>query len=145
MPVFDTNIVIDYINGNAKAADELGRCSDRLISIMSWMEILVGCNTIDKEQQVIEWMAAFFDVVYIDDEIAAQAVNIRRDLRLKLPDAVILATAHHHKTVLITRDRKDFPLSVRPSAFLMIFSVISYLTSRRLSVYSTSLSRHYLY
>lgn len=108
-PVFDSNILIDYINGYKPAVEELNRHPVRLISIVSWMEVLVGCSAHEQEQKVKDWMAAFFTTLFIDYDIASHAVVIRRNTRLKLPDAVILATARSRNTLLITRNHKDFP------------------------------------
>jgi predicted nucleic acid-binding protein len=41
--------------------------------------------------------------------IAEQAVALRRDRRVKLPDAVIWATARSMGALLVTRNTKDFP------------------------------------
>lgn len=48
------------------------------------------------------------DTIPIDAPIAEMAAVIRRDERLKLPDAVILATAHVRGIPLFTRNTRDF-------------------------------------
>ncbi len=50
-----------------------------------------------------------FAVLEIDAETADMAASIRRSYRLKLPDAVIWATARTTGRTLVTRDLKDFP------------------------------------
>ncbi|MFW1123213.1 PIN domain-containing protein, partial [Vibrio parahaemolyticus] len=50
-----------------------------------------------------------FDVIALDDEIANRAVALRRAHRIKLPDAVIWATAQTAGRLLVTRNTKDFP------------------------------------
>lgn len=40
-PLFDTNILIDYLGGVALARDELARYRAPAISIVSWMEVLI--------------------------------------------------------------------------------------------------------
>ena len=50
-----------------------------------------------------------FKVVALNDEIADRAVTLRRAHRLKLPDAVIWATAQTAGRLFVTRDTKDFP------------------------------------
>ncbi len=50
-----------------------------------------------------------FTVVEVDDSVASQTVTIRRTSRLKLPDAIILATARVHGLLLVTRNHRDFP------------------------------------
>jgi len=46
--VFDTNIVIDALNGVAEADDEYSRYERVLISRVTWMEILIGAEGDDK-------------------------------------------------------------------------------------------------
>ena len=40
--LLDTNILIDYLRGVGAARTELGRYQDKAISIITWMEVLVG-------------------------------------------------------------------------------------------------------
>ena len=55
-----------------------------------------------------EEVRANFGVIALSAEVAEEAVLLRRNTRLKLPDAVILATAHVEKRVLLTRNTRDF-------------------------------------
>ncbi|MDU6109096.1 MAG: PIN domain-containing protein [Klebsiella pneumoniae] len=41
-------------------------------------------------------------------DIAERSVALRQEYKLKLPDAIILATAQLHRLELITRNTKDF-------------------------------------
>ena len=52
------------------------------------------------------------EVVEIDARIAAAAADIRHRSRMKLIDALILATAQVHGAILITRNTKDFPVNM---------------------------------
>ncbi len=45
-------------------------------------------------------------VLPIDPEVERAAIAIRRGIRLKLPDAIITATAWVINAVLVTRDRR---------------------------------------
>jgi predicted nucleic acid-binding protein len=47
--------------------------------------------------------------VELTQEIARRAVELRQDLRLKLPDAIILASAEVEGCILVTRNTRDFP------------------------------------
>jgi predicted nucleic acid-binding protein len=40
--VFDTNILIDFLRGRPEAKPELERFDDRAISVLSWIEVMVG-------------------------------------------------------------------------------------------------------
>ena len=103
---FDTNIVIDALNGVAKAAAEYSRYERVLISRITWMEVLVGAQ--DDEAQLRDFLATHFEIIPLDLEVAEAAVRLRRERRLRLPDAVIWATAQVSDALLVTRNTRDF-------------------------------------
>jgi len=43
-----------------------------------------------------------------DEKMTEDIVKARNTLRVKLPDAIILATARQNKAILVTRNSKDF-------------------------------------
>lgn len=104
--VFDTNIVIDALNGVAGADTEFALYERVIISRITWMEILVGEE--DNDQQVRDFLENNFDIAPIDLTISELAVELRRQHRMRLPDAIILATAKAHDAILVTRNTKDF-------------------------------------
>lgn len=106
--LFDTNILIDYLNGVDAAQAELAAHRHRLISIVTWMEVLAGARS-DAESDVIEMFLRDFRVVEVTRGVAREAVEIRRAHRLKLSDAVIWASARQESALLVTRDVRDFP------------------------------------
>ena len=108
--LFDTNILIDYLNGVADAAKEIGRYSDKAISLITWMEVMAGATAGD--ERVIKTFLAQFELLPIDSTVSAEAVAISRTRKVKLPDAIILATARTGDRLLITRNTKDFPAGV---------------------------------
>ncbi len=107
--VFDTNILVDYLNGVSEAADEFQRYDTRLISQVSWMEVLVGCRS-NEEERLVRAFLDTFEVVSIDGMVAESAVMLRRASRMRLPDAIVYATAKTRQTLLVTRDKRDFPV-----------------------------------
>jgi predicted nucleic acid-binding protein len=104
--VFDTNIVIDALNGVAKADDEYSRYERVLISRVTWMEVLIGAEGDDSELR--DFMETHFEIIPLDLAVAETAVQLRREHRLRLPDAIIWATARANEAVLVTRNTKDF-------------------------------------
>lgn len=42
--LFDTNILIDFLNAVPHAREELALYKDKAISVISWMEVLVGAD-----------------------------------------------------------------------------------------------------
>jgi predicted nucleic acid-binding protein len=106
--LFDTNILIDYLSGLEEAREEIERYADRAISLISWMEVMVGAG--DQDAPIIKAFLSRFAMLPIDSGVAAEAVRIRRQRKIKLPDAIILASARLSQRLLITRNVKDFPL-----------------------------------
>ena len=49
-----------------------------------------------------------FEIIPLDLAVAESAVQLRRAHRLRLPDAIIWATAQVNDAVLVTRNTKDF-------------------------------------
>lgn len=104
----DTNILIDYLGGMDAARDELSRHHDPAISAITWMEVMVGAAD-DREATRLRWFLSGFNRVPIDDEVSELSVAIRREHRIRLPDAIIWASARRIGAVLVTRNTKDFP------------------------------------
>jgi hypothetical protein len=105
--LFDTNIVIDYLNAVPEARRELDRFDRKAISLVTWMEVMVGAPT-DAEPVTRAFLDGF-EIVEVDEPVAEEAVRLRRAHRVKLPDAVIWASARVHGMILVTRNTKDFP------------------------------------
>ena len=110
--LFDTNILIDYLNGIEPARREIERTRDRFISIVSWMEVLAGAENAE-EEDVLDMFLRDFIVLELTRRIARDAVEIRRTRRIRLPDAIIWASARSESAVLLTRNTKDFPKGER--------------------------------
>lgn len=109
-PVFDTNILIDWLRERPEAEAELSRYRRHRISRISWIEVLAGepLETRDYVQELI----APFEVIELDARIASAAADIRHRTGMKLLDAVILATAQITGSILVTRNTKDFPANM---------------------------------
>jgi predicted nucleic acid-binding protein len=108
-PLFDTCILIDYLNGIDEAAQEFSRYPGRSISIITWMEVLVGAQP-GQDAVLRAWLHSF-NIISLDDDIAGHAVALRRGKRIRLPDAIIHATAQVHSLLLVTRNTKDFSMN----------------------------------
>lgn len=104
--VFDTNIVIDALNGLPEADAEYGRYEQVLISRITWMEVLVGAQ--DDDVQLRDFLETHFEIISLDLAVAETAVRLRRSHHLRLPDAIIWSTAQTNNAVLVSRNTKDF-------------------------------------
>jgi predicted nucleic acid-binding protein len=97
----DTDVFIDHLRG----AHELKPGRHRLhYSVITRAELFAG-NTATNLAALL--LAPFREVV-VDRAIAERAGRIRRETRVRLPDALIAATALEHDLSLATRNRSDF-------------------------------------
>ncbi|MEO5915494.1 MAG: type II toxin-antitoxin system VapC family toxin [Luteolibacter sp.] len=107
---FDTNILIDYLNGIPEAKDTLHAFSRRCISRITWMEVMIGVKD-SPDEDIVRSFLARFEIHELSDGIAEAAVTLRRHHRpkLRLPDAIILASARQMGCRLTSRNTRDFP------------------------------------
>lgn len=68
---------------------------------------MVGSKNEEKDQISRDYLG-HFKVLPLTSEIAERAVTIRKEKRIKLPDAIIWATALCHNLFLVTRNTHDF-------------------------------------
>ncbi len=106
--LIDTNILVDYAQMSEKAARELSRYNSLILSRITWIEFLVGARDAEEDGKR-RLMLEAFEVLELDSTVSSETILIRKNSRLKLPDAVILATARVHDLLLVTRNHRDFP------------------------------------
>lgn len=106
--VFDSDVLLDFLDGFPAAGAELMNYQERCMSVVSWMEILVGAKSPEDEVTRRGFLEQF-RVLPLSDRVADEAVTLRRRHRLKLPDAIIWATALTENCLLVSRNTKDFP------------------------------------
>lgn len=106
--IIDSDVLIDYLQGSEKAKREIERYDQPEISIISWMEIMTGADTA-AEEKVCRQFLDRFSTHQISLEVATEAVRLRKKFKLRLPDAIIWATARTNGCLLVTRNTKDFP------------------------------------
>lgn len=108
---FDSNILIDALNGIDAAPIELKRVQTRWISRLTWIEVMSRVN--EKTFAATQKMLSGFEIDEVSLAIAERAAALRNERRsLKLADAVILASAQTNSRTLVTRNIKDFPAAM---------------------------------
>ena len=109
--LLDTNILIYYFNGNMEPVvkDKVSMLirESFQISIISKMEFL-GFPFNSKERQKAEQFVEWATIKALTDEIVQNVIDIRKEKSIKLPDAIIAATAMQCSAILVTRNTKDF-------------------------------------
>jgi len=106
--VIDSNIIIDYLSGFSSAKKEMEFHRNPAVSIITWIEVLVGAKNKDEERFARDYLAQF-ETIGMSDEVAEHSILLRKSHKLRLPDAIIWATALAQNTILVTRNTKDFP------------------------------------
>ena len=104
--IFDTNILIDYLNGIEAARKEIAQYQIKMISVITFMEVMIGAKTAWEEEAIRGFMASF-EVVELSAEIAHEAITLRKALRLKIPDAIVYATARKEGCLIVSRNTKN--------------------------------------
>lgn len=106
--LLDSDVLFDFLDGFSPSGREVARYQHCSISLVSWMEVLSGAKT-PEDEAIRRAFLNHFQLLPITGEIAEEAVLIRRQYRLKLPDAIIWATAKSAGLLLVSRNTKDFP------------------------------------
>ncbi len=105
--LFDTNIIVDYLNGIEHARTELRRYERVFISPITFIEVLVGTPPLD--EPAVRAFLARFSTKDLSPPTLEAAIRIRRDQRVRIPDALVWAAAEVNGLILVTRNTKDFP------------------------------------
>ena len=106
--LLDTNVLIDFFaqRFSEKAESFVAQImvEDILLSVINKIELL-GFSKCEKEMSKIVEVARIF---YLDEIIANKTIEIRKTQKIKLPDAVIAATAICENLVLLSNNEDDF-------------------------------------
>jgi predicted nucleic acid-binding protein len=105
--VLDTNAVVSLLAGNQKLAKQLDSADYVGISIISYLEFLVFDGLSASDRACFDDFCKRVDVVPLehdDSELMKQTLELRSNHLLKLPDAIIGATALSRNALLITND-----------------------------------------
>ncbi|MDX1958986.1 MAG: type II toxin-antitoxin system VapC family toxin [Leptospiraceae bacterium] len=88
----DTNIVLSLLNGDLKAKDFLEN-KETYLSFITELELLSFHKIAKSELANIESFLNDCNIIGITEEIKKNVIIIRSKFKLKLPDAIILASA----------------------------------------------------
>lgn len=110
--LIDTSAVIKYLNGSfpqngLEFLDQIVN-QESLISFISEIELQVWNPTDPDDLEVYQEFVGSSFVFGIDAAIIIETIRIRKTYRVKLPDAIIAATAIIHELTLIADNDKDF-------------------------------------
>ncbi|MVN22172.1 type II toxin-antitoxin system VapC family toxin [Mucilaginibacter arboris] len=110
--LIDSNSVIDYLGNKIPTygmafMNEVFNKMNPSISIITKIEVL-GFNAPEEHTQLLRDAIKNIDVIDLNSAIADRTILIRKLHKMKLPDAIISATALEYGLILITRNISDF-------------------------------------
>ena len=109
--LIDSNAVIDYLSnrlpksGMSFMNDVVDKAAN--VSVITKMEVL-GFQVPEDDYNVLSEFMDDALVLFLTDEIVDICIDIRKREKIKLPDAIIAATALAYDLDLITRNISDF-------------------------------------
>ncbi len=101
--VLDTNAVIYLQKGLLSNALPSG---EYFVSVITEMELL-SFHGLNASQ--LEWLHQFLasvQTIPLDDNVKQIAINLRRSQRIRLPDAIVVASAISCNATLLTNDQQ---------------------------------------
>lgn len=78
-----------------------------IVSVISKIEVL-GYKSTEEASILLSGFLNDSIVINLQDEIVDKTIEIRKEYKIKTPDAIIAATAITCKFILISRNEKDF-------------------------------------
>ncbi|WP_022846335.1 MULTISPECIES: type II toxin-antitoxin system VapC family toxin [unclassified Desulfurobacterium] len=103
--ILDSNVIIYLSKGIIDIADLIRSEEVKIwISIISYMEVLSFDFLSFEEEKFVRDLLQEFFIIEINREIAERTIQIRRKYKIKLPDAIICASASVTDAILITAD-----------------------------------------
>lgn len=107
--LLDTNAIVALLRGHASLVERLRQAAWVGISILSQIEFLAFPDLSNEDKSYFAQFLERVEVVGLDREhprLIERVVEVRRTQRLKLPDAIIVATALHSAATLVTEDQQ---------------------------------------
>jgi len=106
MILLDTNIII-YLSKGLIDIDKVINNENEIysISIITYMEVLGYTFEDEEEKNFIKEFLNYLEIIDVDMKIANKVIELKEKYKIKLPDAIICATALVYKADLITNDK----------------------------------------
>ncbi|MFI5160120.1 MAG: type II toxin-antitoxin system VapC family toxin [Sphingobacteriales bacterium] len=107
--LIDTNAVIDYLD-NKLPANTTSFIDDLQvqISVVSRIELLAWPNISQEQHALLTRFINAAEVVALSESVILKTIELKKTYRVKLPDAIIAATAIVNNWGLLTRNVNDF-------------------------------------
>ena len=108
--ILDTNTIVYLSQEKIRITDFASRGDRLCISIISYMESLGYPFKSKEEERIVKSLCDSCDVFNLSKQITDKTIEIRKQFKIKLPDAIIAASALVNKATLVTANIKDFKM-----------------------------------
>ena len=102
--IIDTNIILYILSGNRKLA-ELLNDKEVYVSFITELELLGYKGIVKKDKKIIKNFLDDCTIININRKIKDYTLQIKQSQKVKLPDAIIGATAIFLDIPLVTADK----------------------------------------
>lgn len=111
--LWDTNTAIYYLQQDfsrigGKVIDDIAENTQICISVITEIELYSWKSGAQVDFDIVNLFVDFTLLFELEEEIKFKAADLRRLNRIKLPDAIIAATAIVYDLILVTNNTKDF-------------------------------------
>ncbi|MDR0792076.1 MAG: type II toxin-antitoxin system VapC family toxin [Chitinophagaceae bacterium] len=106
--LIDSNIIIYLTQGKLNITDFAKKGSRLYISSIVYMEALGYSFANQLQENLTTELCNAFGRIFLTKEIEARTILIRKNKKIKLPDAIIAATAIVYNFTLVTHNNDDF-------------------------------------
>ncbi len=107
--LIDSNVIIDFCNGRlSQNSRKFLETIDPEISIITNIELFATKNITEQEHALLERFVAITTIHPINSDLVKTTIDLRQNCRMKLPDALIAATALVFNLTLLSRNVGDF-------------------------------------
>jgi hypothetical protein len=106
--LIDSNVVIDLILNKIELNEILVHYNQISVSFITYIEVLGYSFKNDQEKNITTQLMHHLKVIYPNEKITEWVIEYRQIKKIKIPDAIILATAQFLEIPLITSDLGDF-------------------------------------
>lgn len=111
--LWDTNTAVYYLQqqfppGAEKFIDDLLKEDQPVISAITEIELMCWKTIAEKDLELLKNFINDALVIELEQPIKLKTADIRKAHRIKLPDAIIAATALIYDLILLSRNLADF-------------------------------------
>jgi predicted nucleic acid-binding protein len=101
----DSNILLYFLRGEKEIVEIISE-KELVISFITELELLSFSSLSTSDEKNIKGLLKNCQIINLNEEIKDLTIELKRKYKLKLPDAIIAATAYYFNLPIITADKQ---------------------------------------